>query len=94
MTTINAFHPDYVKTYHPELLTSIKSEAAAQARGVISGTIGRERKEAKNKFANTTNVERVLAKNERKKELDAKKRKMLERTTFHIYSKAGDAKKK
>lgn len=23
---INAFHPDYVKTYHPELVTSIKKQ--------------------------------------------------------------------
>ena len=34
MTIINAFHPDYVKTYHPELLTSIKVEEQQKANGV------------------------------------------------------------
>jgi len=31
--TINAFHPDYVKTYMPELLSSIKTEAQQKANG-------------------------------------------------------------
>ncbi len=30
---INAFHPDYVKTYMPELLSSIKTEAQQKANG-------------------------------------------------------------
>jgi len=30
---INAFHPDYVKTYHPELLTSLKNEAKQKKAG-------------------------------------------------------------
>ena len=30
---INAFHPDYVKTYMPEFLSSIKFEAMQKAKG-------------------------------------------------------------
>lgn len=30
---INAFHPDYVKTYHPELLSSIRMEEKQKANG-------------------------------------------------------------
>ena len=30
---INAFHPDYVKTYMPELLSTIKTEAQMKANG-------------------------------------------------------------
>lgn len=30
---INAFHPDYVKTYHPELLASLKSEEKQKENG-------------------------------------------------------------
>ena len=30
---INAFHPDYVKTYMPEFLKSIKTEAQMKANG-------------------------------------------------------------
>lgn len=30
---INAFHPDYVKTYHPELLSSIRVESQQTENG-------------------------------------------------------------
>jgi hypothetical protein len=30
---INAFHPDYVKTYHPELLSDIRLEARQTENG-------------------------------------------------------------
>ena len=30
---INAFHPDYVKTYHPELLTSVKTQDTFNGKG-------------------------------------------------------------
>lgn len=33
MTVINAFHPDYVKTYHPEFITSIRTESRQTAAG-------------------------------------------------------------
>jgi len=33
MTIINAFHPDYVKTHHPEFLTSLR----AQSRQTVAG---------------------------------------------------------
>lgn len=34
---INAFHPDYVKTYHPEFLTGMRVASAQHAQGVING---------------------------------------------------------
>lgn len=43
MVQINAFHPDYVKTYHPELLKSIKSEEKAKANGQLYGSKTRAR---------------------------------------------------
>lgn len=53
---INAFHPDYVKTYHPELLASIKAEASQKANGVINGGKSKATREAKSKTVNTINL--------------------------------------
>lgn len=39
--TINAFHPDYVKTYMPELLTKIKTESAQTENGKLYGAKAR-----------------------------------------------------
>lgn len=83
MTIINAFHPDYIKTYHPNLLTSIKVESAQHANGVIAGgkaKATREHKQGKtaftiNKFPKT----------------EAARRKLLDVTEFHMFSKAGTA---
>lgn len=43
MVQINAFHPDYVKTYHPELMHSIRKEEKAKANGQLYGSKTRER---------------------------------------------------
>lgn len=40
---MNAFHPDYVKTYMPEFLSTIRSESAAKVNGQKSGAIARQR---------------------------------------------------
>lgn len=53
---INAFHPDYVKTYHPELLSSIRTEAAQKANGAINGVKSKKVRESKNVSANTVNT--------------------------------------
>ena len=81
---INAFHPDYVKTYMPEFLSSIRVEATQKANGVINGGKSKASREAKSKTVNTINV-------------DAKHpiraahlhRPNLAPTEFHVYQKAG-----
>lgn len=93
---INAFHPDYVKTYHPELLTSIKTEAAQKANGAAAGTRAKATRESAdkgaftiNKFPKTKSATRTLEKAQSKAALEEKKRKMLAVTDFHTFSKAG-----
>lgn len=95
-TIINAFHPDYVKTYHPELLTAIKLESTQHANGVAAGGKAKATREATNKgaftinkFPKTQSVQRTLDKAQSKAALDEKKRKMLAVTEFHIFNKAG-----
>lgn len=53
MVQINAFHPDYVKTYHPDLLKTIKSEEKAKANGQLYGSKTRERESNTEPNSNT-----------------------------------------
>jgi hypothetical protein len=76
--TINCFHPDYVKTYHPELLINIKREADQKANGQKYGSMARATRE--------NVVGEVKSLNQFPK---TKKRVSIERTDFHVYSKAG-----
>lgn len=94
---INAFHPDYVKTYHPEFLTTIRTESSQHAHGVINGGKSKATREAKrgktvntiNVFPKTESVKRTLEKSQSKAAMEEKKRKMLAVTEFHTFSKAG-----
>jgi hypothetical protein len=76
---VNCFHPDYVKTHMPELISTVRKEAAATANGVIYGAKSKATRESTSgKSVNTiTNFPKT------------QKRVSTERTDFHIYSKAG-----
>jgi hypothetical protein len=79
---INAFHPDYVKTYMPEFLSSIRLEATQKANGVIQGGKSKAAREAINKAAFTVNTKPP-------KRAAHLHRPNLAPTDFHIYQKAG-----
>ena len=101
MTTkiINAFHPDYVKTYMPEFLTRMRLESTQHANGVINGGKSKAKRESvhgKNvdsieRFPKTQSVIRTIDKAKSKAALEEKKRKMLAVTEFFMFSKAGTA---
>lgn len=44
--TVNAFSSEYVKTYMPEFVSSIRSSAAAKANGQKYGTLARVTRES------------------------------------------------
>lgn len=79
---INAFHPDYVKTYMPEFLSSIRIEGVQKANGQASGSKAKAAREAVNKAAFTVNTKHPI----RAAHLH---RPNLAPTEFHIYNKAG-----
>lgn len=55
--TINAFHPDYVKTYMPEVLKELKAEAIQVANGKVNGAKSKaEREKTHGKTVNTINA--------------------------------------
>ena len=82
---INAFHPDYVKTYMPEFLSALRLEAKQKENGVING--GKSKATRESKRGKTVNTINVFPKTKAKKvefTLDVRE--------FHIYSKAGSKK--
>ena len=75
---MNAFHPEYVKTYMPEFLPMIRKEAEAKANGTRYGTLARSTRESDGS-----------AKSSPLSDFPKTKRVSLEVTQFHIYSRAG-----
>ena len=72
---INAFHPDYVKTYMPEFLSDLRTESSQYLNGVTNGGKSKASREAKGEIG-INSIHRFP---------DTKPRE------FHMYSKAGTA---
>ena len=96
--TINAFHPDYVKTYMPEFLSNIRIESTQYSNGVINGGKSKASREAKKgKTVNSINanqaakesVQRVLEKAQSRAALEAKKKSMLDVKQYFTFARAG-----
>ena len=75
---VNAFHKDYVQTYMPEFMSTIRKEANVKANGVKYGTMARATRESDGK-----------AKTSALSDFPKTKRVSIERTDFFVYSKAG-----
>ena len=43
---MNCFHPDYVKTYMPEMIASIRLEEKQRLNGLATGQKGRKTRES------------------------------------------------
>jgi len=94
--TINAFHPDYVKTYMPEFMSKLRIESAQHAQGVINGGKSKASREAKQgKTVNTINVnpkdsaQRLIEKAKNRAAFEARKKEMLEVKHYFTFAKAG-----
>ena len=77
---MNAFHPDYVKTFMPEFLSNIRSESTQQATGAKVGAKSKATREAVNKGAFTISK---FPKTKAKAKVD------LAPKDFHVFNKAG-----
>jgi hypothetical protein len=75
---VNAFHKDYVSTYMPEFLSTIRKEADAKANGLKFGSKARATRESDGR-----------AKTSPLSDFPKTKRVSLEPTEFFVYSKAG-----
>lgn len=76
---MNAFDKDYVKTYMPEFISSIRIEEQQRKNGEKFGSKSRATRESVH--GKTVNTINVFPKTQ--------KRVSLEITEFHVYSKAG-----
>jgi len=43
---MNAFHPDYIRTFHPHFLTGVRTESSQIEQGKINGKKGRHTRES------------------------------------------------
>ena len=43
---MNAFHPDYIKTYHPQFLTEVALKSAQIEQGKVNGKKARHTRES------------------------------------------------
>lgn len=99
---INAFHPDYVKTYHPELLSDMRVSAKKEEAGKNVSKYLNKRRETEPSHGTIFGLS--------DKEVSLKPKKMMTKpahvhrpkqkledalkpTEFHIYQKAGAPKK-
>ena len=82
---INAFHPDYVRTYHPELLTALKSESMQAENGRINGA--KSKKAHRESFGG--NAVQSLSKFPQTKPVAKIKKVSTDVTQFYHFSKAG-----
>jgi hypothetical protein len=91
--TINAFHPDYIKTYMPEFMTDLRLKSVQRVNG--------EKNAKRIKAATRATVKGINAMStfpptepsveQKRADLEAKKKKLLAVTEFHMFSKAGVA---
>ena len=83
---INAFHPDYMKTYHPDFMTDFRTVEANQAERKVNEPRKVIRPpRASVKVPKQTHIRSRTNQNMTMAEVKAE---MLKITMFHVYSKA------
>jgi len=75
---LNAFHPQYVETFMPEFMSTIRKESDAKLNGQKYGTLARSTRESDGR-----------TKTSPLSDFPKTKRVSIERTDFFVYSKAG-----
>jgi hypothetical protein len=85
--TINAFHPDFMKTHYPNFWSVTIADAKQKAAGVING--GKSKATRESKKGKTVNSIHAFPKTKPIESLAEKKKRMLEVRDFRVYSEAG-----
>lgn len=87
MNTINAFHPDYMKTYHPDFMKDFRTVTANQEERRV-----KEPRKVIRKPRASVKIPKqphIKSKSEQSMTMAEVKAELLKITTFHVYSKAG-----
>jgi hypothetical protein len=86
---INAFHPDYMKTYEPNFTKEFRTIAANQADRLANPVkVNRKTVQAKKKKKVSYKIPKQTAK-PRGAALEALKKRILEAKPYHTFAKAG-----
>jgi len=87
MTLINAFHPDYMKTYYPDFMKDFRTVEANQiAREAKTPRKKSKKAKVSVKIPKTGHIN---SKTNQRMTIAEVKAELLKVTTFHVYSKAG-----
>jgi hypothetical protein len=87
MTTINAFHPDYMKTYHPDFTREFRTIEANQIERAAKAP---RRKTKKARVSvKIPKQEHIRSKSQQRMTMEEVKAEILKRTNFYTYSRAG-----
>jgi hypothetical protein len=83
---INAFHPDYMKTYHPDFTKEFRTIEANQ----IERETKKSRKKAKQPRASVKIPKQthINQKSQQRMTMEEVKAEMLKKTDFYVYSRA------
>lgn len=92
---INAFHPDYIKTYHPNFLADLQLESRMTRAGQALSAHVDETRKTKPSHGTVFGISDKEVSVNAPAHMHRPKRKKVsvERTEFHTYSKAGAPKK-
>jgi len=89
--TINAFHPDFMKTYMPDFMKDFRThEANRQAAAAVSSYVTKKRRTTPSHgtvFGISEKVKAVTAPAHMHR--PKSREDMIKRTEYHTYSKAG-----
>jgi hypothetical protein len=80
--TVNAFHPDYVKTHMPEFMTAVRIDAKKEEAGKGVSKYLNKRRETEPSHGTIFGISG-------KEASMSPKEMMLKPTEYHTYSKAG-----
>jgi len=86
-TIINAFHPDYMKTYHPDFTKEFRTVEANQKER-LENPVKVKRKFVPKKKKVSYKIPKQVVK-PKGEALEALKKKILEAKPYHTFSKAG-----
>lgn len=85
---INAFHPDYIKTYHPEFISEMRTASAQTRAGKTMSAYVEKKRETVPSHGTVFGLNEIPAHITRKS-MTAKARAELAPKEFHVFSKAG-----
>lgn len=88
MTAINAFHPDFMKTYHPDFTKEFRTIEANQIERAANAKRKKSRR-PKVSVKTPKKTPHINAKSEQRMTMEQVKAEILKKTNFYTYSRAG-----